>query len=224
MIGALFAAQQNSGINAGWVLLYLATNAKWNAIARKEVLDVANKHFSDPSMPLVQKLAALPYDAWENEFPMLYLCLKDSIRLHANGACFRRNTSGRDIVIGKEVVPPGSFASYHIADVHLDPEIYPDPEIWDPSRYLPGREEDKKRPMGWLGWGAGRHPCVGMKFARLEQNIIIAHFLATFDFEICDRTGKTVSEAPATDFNAYATGKPRDPTFLRIRPTTSMSV
>ena len=222
MIGSLFAAQQNSGINAGWVLLYLATNAEWNAIARKEVEEVASRHCPDPAIPLLEKLSTLSYDTWENEFPMLYLCLKDSIRLHANGACFRRNTSGRPIAIGKsgEVVPPGFFASYHIADVHLDPAIYPEPDRWDPSRYLAGREEDKKQPMAFLGWGAGRHPCVGMKFARLEHNIIIAHWLAMFErFEICDGNSATIHEAPATDYNAYASGKPKDPVYLKYEPT-----
>lgn len=48
---------------------------------------------------------------------------------------------------------------YLIDDVHMNPEIYPDPLTWDPARYAPGREEDKKVPNAFLGWGAGFHPC-----------------------------------------------------------------
>lgn len=46
----------------------------------------------------------------------------------------------------------------------MDPNIYKNPTQWDPSRYLPGREEDKSEGgLGYLGWGAGRHPCLGMR-------------------------------------------------------------
>ena len=33
--------------------------------------------------------------------------------------------------------------------------IYPNPTTFDPERYLPGREEDKKERLAFLGWGAG---------------------------------------------------------------------
>ena len=118
MVG-LFGAQQNSGINAGWVLLYLATSPEWRSIARTEIREVVNKHCSGSSKIFQEKLASLPLDVWENEFPMLYLCLKDSIRLHANGACFRRNMSRDNIAIGKEVIPPGSFTVY-LAQVRFE--------------------------------------------------------------------------------------------------------
>lgn len=35
--------------------------------------------------------------------------------------------------------------------------------IFDPTRFLPDRAEDKKVPHAFLGWGSGRHPCLGMK-------------------------------------------------------------
>lgn len=48
---------------------------------------------------------------------------------------------------------------YDMDDIHLDASIYADPRKWDPSRYLPGREEHKKQAHGYLGWGSGLHPC-----------------------------------------------------------------
>jgi cytochrome P450 len=89
------------------------------------------------------------------------MCLRDSIRLQLLGTAFRRNISGKDIPtgVGNEVIPPGAFVTYHTDDIHLDPTVYKDPEKWDPARYLPDRAEDKKKPLSYLGWGAGRHPC-----------------------------------------------------------------
>ncbi len=48
---------------------------------------------------------------------------------------------------------------YLLDDIHFNPEIYTEPHKWDPSRYLPDRAEDRKKPVSYVGWGTGRHPC-----------------------------------------------------------------
>lgn len=112
---------------------------------------------------------SLPLEAWDNEFPALELCLRESVRLQLCGTAFRRNVGGRELQVGGgEVVPEGAFVVYHMADVHLNPEIYGEPEMWDPARYLPERAEDKKVSLGYLGWGAGRHPCGKFPFCGLS--------------------------------------------------------
>ena len=109
-------------------------------------------------------LLSVPIEGWENDFPLIDICLKDSIRLNASFASFRRNTSGQSVPLnkdGSEVIPPGAYATYHLGELHFNPDIYKNPLDWDPSRYLPERAEDKKEPWGWVGWGVGRHPCAG---------------------------------------------------------------
>lgn len=218
IVGALFAGLLNSGINAAWVLCYLATSPEWLTKARDEVRAVAARHARDPSAPLRYQLDDVPLEAWEADFPIVDLCLKDSIRLNLLGTAFRKNISGRAIPTGNgmEVIPPNAVVTYATADVHQDPSIYPNPEVWDPARYLPGREEDKKAPHVWLGWGVGRHPCGGMRFAKLEQNIITAYFLASFDFGLEDESGSTLRVPPKVDQNGHSACKPKDPPYLRV--------
>lgn len=108
--------------------------------------------------------------------------------------------------------------SFHISAMHLNPAVYTDPLQWDPSRYLPDRQEDKKKPLSWLGWGAGRHPCLGAPFAKLEQNVIIALWLAIFDFELCDEEGSPVDSPPPIDLNQYSSWKPDEPVFIKLQP------
>lgn len=218
IVGALFAGLLNSGINASWVLCYLATSPEWMAKCRDELRAVAAKHARDPTQPLRYQLDDVPLEAWESDFPVVDLCLKDSIRLNLLGTAFRKNISGRPIPTGNgmEVIPPDAVVTYATADVHQDPSIYPNPEVWDPARYLPGREEDKKVPHGWLGWGVARHPCAGMRFAKLEQNIITAYFLASFDLSLENEGGRKLSVAPTVDQNGHSACKPKDPPYLRL--------
>ena len=68
------------------------------------------KYFPGNDMTITEKLSKLPLEAWESEFPMMELCLKDSIRLQLHGTGFRKNKSGKDISIGNgEVIPPDAF-------------------------------------------------------------------------------------------------------------------
>jgi len=59
---------------------------------------------------LPDRLAKVPLEGWENGFPTVDICLKESIRLQLSGAAFRRNVAGKEIRINdKEVIPPGAF-------------------------------------------------------------------------------------------------------------------
>lgn len=153
VLGSLFAGQLNSGINAAFILCYLASNDYWMKRVREEVNSVADRHCPDTDLPLKDRLMRVPIEAWESEFPNIDLCLKDTIRLQMSGTAFRKNTSNQDIPLGKtgEVIPAGAYVTLGVGDMHYSPNIYPDPEEWDPARYERG--EDKKETYGWVGWG-----------------------------------------------------------------------
>ncbi|KAK6581190.1 hypothetical protein PZA11_006678 [Diplocarpon coronariae] len=137
--GAMFAGVFNSGIKSGWLLCYLAKSPYWTAQIRNECAAAVARYSGSSdtiecgsSVP--DQLATLPLEAWEKAFPMLGLCLKETIRVQSQGNFLRRNVSGRDIVVGGDVVPNGSFAIYHVEDVHRDESIYKNAEQWDPAR------------------------------------------------------------------------------------------
>lgn len=98
--------------------------------------------------------------------PMVELILKETLRLTATGAALRRNTKG-DLPIAGKTIKRGWFLVYSAADVHLNPNIYTNPDDFDPSRFELGREEDKKEAYSFIAWGGGRHPCSGMKVSSL---------------------------------------------------------
>lgn len=97
----------------------------------------------------------------------------------------------------------------------MNPDIYSEPLRWDPGRYLPDRAEDKKHPMGYVGWGTGRHPCLGMRFAKLEMGIIAACFAATFDYELLNAAGEKMTESPLPNRSYISASPPDEPVRLR---------
>lgn len=133
------------------------------------------------------------------------------------GAPSRRIVYG-DLQIGGLTVKLGDFIVYSQADAHLDPEIYLNPLKFDPERYSPGREEDRKQANAYLAWGAGnyspiflffhrddmlsgRHPCAGMKVAKVEIKLVLASLLLGYDYKLVDSTGNQPNELPVQDRN-----------------------
>lgn len=225
IMGALFAGLINSGINAAWILVYLAAHPEWREACRREIEAMADKYEPDRSKTLADRLANVPLEGWENEFPIADACLRESIRLNVNGTVFRQNTSGAPIPIGDgEVIPPDFYATYPMVDIHRDPHVYPDPTRWDPSRYVnldgtpaTGPHSISQTSKGvthpFIGWGVSRHPCLGMRFAKLEQNIIVAFFMAYFDFELA----YPEKGVPENDYNAGSAQKPKEKAWIRYK-------
>ena len=86
--------------------------------------------------------------------------IRESMRLALNVTLIRRNLID-NLPLLEKTVDLGAFIVYDIGDVHLNPNIYSEPEIFDPDRFAAPREEGKNNYGAFLGWGAGRHPCAG---------------------------------------------------------------
>lgn len=94
-----------------WVLLYVATNPVWYQKLQEEVAIVVEQYRTDPSQKAWEVLSTLTMEAWEKGFPVLQLCLHETLRFTNQTSMYRMNTSGRDIPIGDtgEVVPKGAY-------------------------------------------------------------------------------------------------------------------
>ncbi|CAI6100637.1 unnamed protein product [Clonostachys chloroleuca] len=220
-IGSLFAGLINTGLHASYLPAHCADNPEWKAKVQAEVDGVIAKYRSTPEQSPAMVLSSLTVEQWESEFPLIDLSLRESIRVGMPGAGLRKNVGPRDIPIGNtgEVIPKGSYAIYLFNDVHKNPDIYTESHKFDPTRYFHDRAEDKKMNHTYLGWGSGRHPCLGMRFAKLEMVLCNAYFFAMFDFEPSGKDGSLRTEpVPPVDVKLLQIRKPDDPIFIRYRP------
>jgi sterol 14-demethylase len=221
VLGVIFAGVLNTGINACWNIVYVGLHPEWKAKVKVEVDSLLAKYMVNHSDPLHKRLAAIPVSAWEDEMPVFDAVTRETLRLALNGTALRRNLLDSVDMAGG-TVEKGDFIAYSLADVHLNPEIYNNPNTFDPARFGPGREEDKKGTFSYLGWGAGRHPCTGMKVAKLEMKVIVAYMLAGYNYEIVDKNGSPVKTLPVPNRNDIHQSRPAgEPCFVDFKRTVN---
>ncbi|KAJ5274865.1 hypothetical protein N7497_005473 [Penicillium chrysogenum] len=210
-ISILFIASANAGYLCGAMLNIVAHHPQWQARIYSEIKAVAEAHSKSSKAPLVDQLDSIPLDAWETFFPSIDLCFKEAIRMWVAFPMIRLNMASQSVAIPgtDEVIPAGTFAAYNTTEVHFNPELYPDPYKYDPDRFREGREEFKKEAYGFVGWGQGRHPCMGMRWAKIQLNIMLAYALAMFEWSGCDENGQPSTHFDRkTDLNAVAPSLP----------------
>lgn len=92
------------------------------------------------------------------------------------------------------VIPKGDIILVSCSKM-WDPTIYPDPEKFDPYRFLKLREVSvENESLGQfvspspqhMGFGFGKHACPGRFFAAAEMKVILCHVIMKYDFKLSE--------------------------------------
>lgn len=90
-----------------------------------------------------------------------------------------------------KVIPRGSHIMVDSTDL-WNPSVYPNPDEFDPRRFLRKREEGDKASQfvqsspTYNVFGGGRHICPGRFFASNELKLALAHILLKYDIRLTE--------------------------------------
>ncbi|HEU5347468.1 MAG TPA: cytochrome P450 [Ktedonobacterales bacterium] len=83
----------------------------------------------------------------------------------------------KDFTFGGYYVPAETRVLLSLAACHRLPNVFANPDTFDPDRFAPPREEDKRTPYSLVTFGGGPRICIGINFAQVEVKAIAAHIL-----------------------------------------------
>lgn len=89
-------------------------------------------------------------------------------------------------------LPAGSVLMVAIYLIHSDPNIYPDPEAFEPERFL---DYDPKGTEGgaWIPFGGGIRRCLGATLAQYEMAVVIRTLLEEAELELVEAAAEPVA-------------------------------
>ncbi|ESO84646.1 hypothetical protein LOTGIDRAFT_196500 [Lottia gigantea] len=99
-----------------------------------------------------------------------------------------------DTTLGEYDIPKGTMVMVNHYALHMDKDVWGDPEVFRPERLLDEDGSLAPKPMSWLPFSCGRRNCLGETIARPEMLLVLAMLLRNFSFSCAE--GKIMNMTP----------------------------
>jgi cytochrome P450 len=191
VITFIFGGQETTSSALTWAIYLLSQTPEWRERVAEEADDVIGSRAQNAPGALVKSRAVV--EEALRLYPPIIGITRTALR--------RTELAGHTIDRGTMVV----IAPYV---VHRHRLLWRDPDVFDPTRFLPGRSKMIER-YSFLPFGVGPRMCIGAALAVQEATVVLAALTRRFVLELVP--GQAVW--PVIDF----TMKPRDGLRMSVR-------
>ncbi|XP_036109612.1 sterol 26-hydroxylase, mitochondrial isoform X1 [Molossus molossus] len=181
----LMAGVDTTSNTLTWALYHLSKSPEIQAALHEEVVGV---------VPVGQ----VPQHKDFAHMPLLKAVLKETLRLYPVVPINSRVIMEKEIEVGGFLFPKNTqFVLCHYV-VSRDPSIFPEPESFQPHRWLKKSEPDSfgvQHPFGSVPFGYGVRGCLGRRIAELEMQLLLARLIQQYKVALSPETGEVKSVA-----------------------------
>ena len=192
VLAFLLAGHETTATVLALALLRLAADPSWQQVLHDEIDTVVGDR-----PPCAEDLPRLVWtDRVVREVLRLWPSAPTTVRLAPDG----------DVVMGHRL-PPGAVVLVSPYATHHSPDLWPEPDRFDPARFidpLPGGHR-----YAWIPFGAGAHACVGAQLAMVEAVLGLTVLLQRF------RLSADLTEPP---LDVGIVLRPAGPLPVRVSP------
>ncbi|WOG93091.1 hypothetical protein DCAR_0312372 [Daucus carota subsp. sativus] len=169
IIGVLFAAQDTTASVLTWIIKYLGDHP-----------DILAAVESEHKALYVSSGGTQTSLTWADTRNMPYTqrVILESMRM-ASIVAFTYREAAVDVEYDGFLIPKGWKVLPLFRNIHHNPEFFPQPKEFDPSRF-----EGVLKPNTYMPFGNGTHACPGNEVAKLEMLILIYHLVKNFRWEL----------------------------------------
>jgi cytochrome P450 len=131
-----------------------------------------------------QVAAAAARDAGDAANDLVRAAVEEAMRLHPPSYALGRRTA-TEAELGGHPVPAGTLVLVVPWATHRDPRFWPDPERFDPTRFVGGQ---RWPTFAYVPFGGGKRICIGRHLATLESTVLVRALLRSYRLESLDAT------------------------------------
>ena len=164
----LVAGNETSPVTLTWTLALLARHPGWAERIRDEVEEV----FGGGPVTL-------------EGLHRLHVTLRvidEAMRLYPPFWMIDRMALADDEVDGIRI-PAGFTVVPYIYGTHRNPEVWRDPDRFDPDRFL-AEAQRERHPFAHLPFGGGPRICIGSNLAILQMLLVLSAFVRRYEVEL----------------------------------------
>lgn len=147
-----------------------------------------------------------PGRAHLSELRYAKMVAQEVLRLYTPAWITPRTVVADDVIDGVRI-KKGSIVVISPYLTHRLEDVWPDPRVFDPERFAPGRSRHR---FAFLAFGGGPHQCVGSFFFTVEAQLIMAAMLS--------RHRPMIDGSPSIEPQLGLTLKPRDRIRFALQP------
>lgn len=162
----MFEGHDTTASGISWTLYLLGCYPD----VQEKVFDELNCIFNGTDRP--------PTLADLNEMKYLERVIKESMRIFPPVPTLGRILS-EDVQLDQYLIPKGTAVSIQVYYLHRDERFFPEPEKFDPDRFLPENLEGRN-PFAYIPFSAGSRNCIGQKFAMYEEKSVLSSIIRSF--------------------------------------------
>jgi cytochrome P450 len=168
MIFLMMAAHDTTSSTLTTMMYLLARHPEWQERLRAKAIALGKAQLEHDDLDGLEELSWVMREALRLTPPltsMPRMCIKD-----AEFQGYR--------------IPAGTMVGIYPIHVHFMPSLWSDPQSFDPERFSPARQEDKRHAFAWVPFGGGAHVCIGQHFATLQVKAIMHQLLLRYRWSI----------------------------------------
>ncbi|XP_030047337.1 cytochrome P450 4V2 [Microcaecilia unicolor] len=162
----MFEGHDTTAAAMNWALFLLGSHPEVQMRVHKELDDVFGESDRPATMDDLKKLEYL--DA----------VIKETLRIYPSVPVFARTTC-EDCIIGGFEVPKNTVLIIIPYALHRDPKYFTDPEEFRPERFL-SENSNGRSPYAYVPFSAGLRNCIGQRFAKMEELVVLSSILRHF--------------------------------------------